>query len=102
MRLYGRDFQGFAKLLVSSATVLLIASGLCGLQFAFLNASHSNGGVLQGVLILTGLVELAVMVACAGCILFVAIAWPISALIDRLNAPQPDPPKSDEDPKSTE
>jgi hypothetical protein len=83
MKLFGRDFQGFAKWLVVSATALLIASGLCGLQLAILNGSRGNSGNLQGVFMLTGLAELAVMVPSAICVLCVAIAWPISFLVRR-------------------
>jgi len=77
MNLFGHELEGFAKALVVLSVVLLVSSGLCGLQFVV-----SQGG--EGtILIPLGIIELiAIFVSAAGIVL-VLIAWGIRALFGR-------------------
>jgi len=80
MNLFGRDYQGFAKWLVLFVMVLLIAGGLCGMQFALVSAAGEKANVFEGFFMLTGIVELgAILISLLG-IVVVAVAWPIAKL----------------------
>ena len=66
--------EGPARLLVNCVVILLIAGGLCGLQLFTLNFT-SNNGALTSLLMVTGAVELAAMLASALVGLFALLAW---------------------------
>lgn len=82
MRLFGREIYGFQQILVLLVTILVVASGLCGLQWAVL-AATKGFGALSGLFMVTGAIELAVMILSIVGIAVVLIAWPISVLTTR-------------------
>ena len=72
MKLFGRELEGYARTLVILVAVLLVSSGLCGLQWA-MQDKFANG--LGWVLIPLGVVELIAMVLSAGGIVVVLLLW---------------------------
>ncbi len=87
MKLFGRDFQGFAKALVVLATILLVSFGLCGLNWII--SSHGGDAALT-ISIVTGLIELAAMALSSLGIVFVSLAWAGTALYSRYGKPPKD------------
>jgi hypothetical protein len=81
MKLFGREFDGYAKWLVILVAVLLVASGLCGIQLALFNSLE---GSLSGLFIITGLLELAAIVISIVGIVVVLIAKPAKDRTQRL------------------
>lgn len=65
-------FEGPLKWLVISVIVLLVASGLCGLQLAITNGGNH---ALDGLFFILGFVELGVMVIAALGVIASLIAW---------------------------
>jgi hypothetical protein len=59
------NLEGPAKALAISVTVLLVASGLCGMQIAIMKVAGQNAPVFTTVFMITGLIELGVMVLSA-------------------------------------
>jgi hypothetical protein len=90
MHLFGREIEGYKQWFVLLVTVLLVASGLCGLQWAIIAGSGGRGGVLVPVFMLTGVAELTLMALSAVGILLVLIIWPISILYNRHAQPPKD------------
>lgn len=78
MKLFGRELEGFAKALVILVAVFLVASGMCGLQWAI-----SMGPQSGAMLIPLGIVELIAILLSAAGIVLVLIAWGIRALFNR-------------------
>jgi hypothetical protein len=78
MRLFGYELEGFAKALVILVAVFLVASGLCGLQWAVSTGSQSST-----MLIPLGIVALIVILFSGAGIVVVLIAWVIKALFNR-------------------
>jgi hypothetical protein len=81
MHFFGRNLEGFPKWLVIFVTILLIASGLCGIQLAVLSLDRGNTSALEGVFALTGVVELLAMAVAAGGIALVLIIWIIFGIL---------------------
>jgi hypothetical protein len=79
MKLFGYELEGFAKALVILVAVFLVASGLCGLQWA----ASRGGSRLDAVFLPLGIVELIAILLSAVGIVLVLIAWGIRALFDR-------------------
>ena len=91
MKFFGRDFPGFAGLLVFFVMLLLISGGLCGLQYAVLSITNKPGGgenALVGIFMLTGIIELLAMAVAAGGIVLVALTWLVFTVF-RIPFPQP-------------
>jgi hypothetical protein len=66
---------GPAKALAISMTILLVASGLCGLQIAIMKVAGQNAPVFTAVFMVTGLIELGVMAASAVAAVAALIVW---------------------------
>ena len=90
MHLFGREIEGYKQWFVLLVTVLLVASGLCGLQWAIIAGAGERGGVLVPVFMVAGAVELTLMALSAAGILLVLIIWPISILYNRHTKPPKD------------
>ncbi|MGA2559953.1 MAG: hypothetical protein ABSF17_09765 [Terracidiphilus sp.] len=80
MKIFGHELVGFPKVLAVLVVVLLVASGLCGLQFV---ASSGGNGSLEGILIPLGILELIAMALSAAGIVVVLVMWGLHALFDR-------------------
>ena len=87
MKLFGRELEGYARTLVILVAVLLVSSGLCGLQWA-MQDKFANG--LGWVLIPLGVVELIAMVLSAGGIMVVFLLWIGAMLYARFGWPPKD------------
>ena len=86
MRLFGREMKGIPKALVILAAVLLVATGLCGLQVII----NGKGGPWTAVLLPLGIVEsLTILVSAAG-IVVVLIAWAVRGLYRIFIRPEED------------
>lgn len=71
---WGR-FEGLTKLLVICATVLLLASGLCGMQWFIAISSGSSGGGLGTPLIPLGVIELIAIALSMVGIVVILVFW---------------------------
>jgi hypothetical protein len=81
MRAPWSRLTGRARILVLCATVLLIASGLCGTQLLILNAvPNGSGNNLTALFMITGILELVAMALSAAGVIVAALVWGISAL----------------------
>jgi hypothetical protein len=76
MKLFRYELEGFAKALVILVAFLLVASGLCGLQWA----ASMGGSRLDAVFLPLGIVELIAILLSAVGIVLVLIAWGIRAI----------------------
>ena len=85
MTMLWNRFQGFARILVFCVTVLLVSSGMCGVQLAILSmGSGSTGGsALVSLFMFTGVVELIAIGLSAGAIIVVLIAWAVRTVYFR-------------------
>jgi hypothetical protein len=83
MHLFGREIEGYKQWFVFLVTVLLVASGLCGLQWAIMAGAGNHGEGLIPVFMLTGATELILMALSGVGILLVLIIWPISIFYNR-------------------
>jgi hypothetical protein len=90
MKLFGFEVTSFAKALVILATVFLVASGLCGLQWIFATNVQGTGAIL----IPLGFLELAAMAVSAVGIVVVLLLWIGSAVYRRIAHPGDDDPQS--------
>ena len=90
MKLFGHDVTGLPKALVFLAAVLLVSSGLCGLQLLLSN--NATGG--WPFFIPLGLIELAAMAISAVGILVVLLIWIGSAIYRSIANPEESDPKS--------
>ena len=86
MKMLWRRLQGPVKGLVICVAILLAAGGACGLQLAILNHVGSN---LTTVFLITGSIELVVMVLSAGGIAVAFVVWFIG-WISGINTPPSD------------
>jgi len=82
MKLFGHEVQGYAKTLVILVAVLLVSSGLCGLQFV-ISSNVSAVSRPDGLLISLGIMELIAMFVSAGGVVVVLILWGTQALYAR-------------------
>jgi len=71
------------KALVVCAVVLLVAGGLCGLQFVAFASGAVASGPLTGVLMTTGVIELVAMGGAALAGFLTLLLWLIRSLPDR-------------------
>jgi hypothetical protein len=85
MRLFGRKLEGFAKTLVVLVAVLIVSSGLCGLQLLVANSYSSGSGE---VLIALGIAELIAMLVSAVGIVLLLLAWCARAVLGRSSGSQ--------------
>jgi len=92
MKLFGHEITGLPKALVFLAAVLLVSSGLCGLQLLISNSNNASGG--WPLFILFGLIELTAIVVSAVGIVVVLVLWTGSALYRRIARPEVDNPQS--------
>jgi hypothetical protein len=76
MKLFRYELEGFAKTLVILVAVLLVSSGLCGLQWDV----SMGGSRSDAVFLPLGIVELIAILLSAVGIVLVLIAWGIRAL----------------------
>ena len=95
MKLFGRELSGYARLLVILAAVLLVASGLCGLQLAMGgNPMGSNSaGPLAAIFFIAGLLELIAFWISAAGIVIVSAVWLVTAISNALYDRFGKPPK---------
>ena len=77
MKVPWQNLEGPARLLVISLTVLLVAAGLCGLQFVLNVSAYGN---MPRFLVLIGLIELIAIVVSALVVIGALIAWLIQAV----------------------
>ena len=85
MKFFGRELEGYPRTLVVLAAVLLVASGLCGVQWLSIGSQRS-----PDILISLGLLELiAILLSVAG-ILIVLVLWAASASYARFVKPPKD------------
>jgi len=90
MKLFGHEVTGFAKALVILVAVFLVASGLCGLEWAIVAHSQGNGSLLLPL----GMIELAAMALSAIGIVVVLLLWIGSAIYWSIANPEKSDPKS--------
>jgi hypothetical protein len=76
-----KNRKGIAKILMIFVTLLLVASGLCGVQIYLLNHGSGSGNVLAPIFMLTGVIELVVIAVAAVGIVVVLIIWGLKALV---------------------
>jgi hypothetical protein len=81
MNFFGRDLQGYPKALVILVAILLVSSGLCGVQLAFAGKIYNSQGLSGSLLMVLGLLELLVMALSVIGIGIVLIAWLIAFLV---------------------
>jgi len=85
MRFFGRDVEGYPKIVLVLVAILLVASGLCGLQM------NVSGGVqspfLSVVFIALGTIELGAMLVSAVGLVVVLLAWAATSLYGRFSSP---------------
>lgn len=86
MKLFGRELTGFPKALAVLAAVLLVSTGLCGMQLIIANGTKSSASILMPL----GIAELAAILLSALGIMVVLIAWLVSALYHRVGTRRPD------------
>ena len=84
MNLFDLKKNGFPKTILVLAAILLVASGLCGFQWATMDRFPNGSGV---ILIPLGVAELIVMALSAGAIAVLLILWPASVLYARFTQP---------------
>lgn len=84
MRLLGREFKGFAQWLIIFVMVLLVSSGLCGVQFAVVSGIPGSLAPFDGLIVVTGYLELAAMIISAAGTVVVLIAWVLYAVVSKL------------------
>jgi hypothetical protein len=84
MRIFGREIEGIPKLIVVFAAILLVSSGLCGLQFVYENSVPSGIG---GLFIVAGIVELGLMVVSAGGIVVFSAIWVVQSIYEQFAGP---------------
>jgi hypothetical protein len=94
MKLFRHNFEGFAGALVFCATALLIASGLCGVQYAILSGIQGES-IVTGLFMITGVLELIVMGLSAAAIVCILIVWPITKIASSIYERHAPPPKND-------
>lgn len=95
MKLLGHELEGIAKVLALLVVVLLVASGLCGLQF--LITTNSPGGLGQ-VFISLGAVELiAILLSLAGIFVVLVILGGRALYQQVAHSPKEGPQKLFED-----
>jgi hypothetical protein len=86
MKLFGHEVEGYAKTLVILVAVLLVSSGLCGLQLIILR----HGSAISrpdGLFISLGILELIAIFTSAGGVVVVLILWCAQALYSRCVKP---------------
>jgi hypothetical protein len=71
-----QNSKGPAKLLVILATIFLISSGLCGLQFALANPGRVGDSVAGALMPLGSLELIAILLSAAG-IVIVLVFWAV-------------------------
>ena len=96
MKLFGRELSTVAKVLLVLVAILLVSSGLCGLQLTIGNKLATGQDALPVVL---GVAELAAMLLSAVGIVVVVLALGVRGLY-RLSQSQPglelqEPPRDD-------
>jgi len=79
-------FEGPLKWLVMFVTILLVASGLCGLQLLILNDGQNGANGLASVFMITGLFELGAMAVSAVGIVVSLIAWIVRLIFPEGNS----------------
>jgi len=90
MKLFGREIQGFAQWIVFLLCVLLIASGLCGVQWAIATSMHGGMGPPGAIIVIFGIIELIAMLISSIGIVALLIMWPVSIVYDRFSKPAKD------------
>jgi hypothetical protein len=97
IKLFGRKLEGFPKVLVILVTVLLLASGLCGVTgeietkngWFWLGKGLPNTPLGNALTILDLIGDGAFMISALG-IASVLIGWPLSFLYVRITKPERD------------
>lgn len=85
MKLFGRKLEGYPRALAVLVAVLLIASGLCGVQWLSIGSQRGSD-----ILIPLGVLELIAMLLSATGIVIVLVLWAASALYARFAKPPKD------------
>jgi uncharacterized membrane protein SpoIIM required for sporulation len=84
------EFEGFAKALVICVVVMLVSSGLCGVQWFLATQLGNYGGALSGVLIPLGIIELVAIVVSGSAAVVILLAWAARTLYLRISGRNPD------------
>jgi hypothetical protein len=74
-------------MLVILVAVLLVSSGLCGLQVAILDSRRNGVDNLAATFALTGILELGVMLLSLAGIVLMLILWAVSHFYVRVDTP---------------
>jgi hypothetical protein len=77
MKFFGREVQGVAKLLLVLVYAFLVSSGLCGIQYVIADQQKSGIDNTIMILMITGMLELAVMSISALAIVVVLLYWAV-------------------------
>lgn len=83
MKMPWDDLDGPAKVLAISAAVLLVAGGLCGVQFLIISGVRGNAQALVSVFTLTGILELIAIVMAGLTAAGALLAWTSTAIHNR-------------------
>ena len=85
MKFFGRKFVGYPRTLAVLAAVLLVASGLCGVQWLSIGSQRSSD-----ILIPLGVLELIAMLLSVAGIVIVLVLWAASTSYARFVKPPKD------------
>jgi len=91
MKMPWSRFEGPAKLLVMCLTILLVASGMCGLQWAVMSGG-TTGATLGAFLIPLGIIELIAIGLSALGLVVVLIFWGARTIYRALSGQNGDDP----------
>jgi hypothetical protein len=86
MKLFGRELSGFAKALTILVAILLVSSGLCGLEFF---ASDKRGPAVDVLVIIGAVAGIAVACSAFGIVVTLGL-WLAAALRARFGRPPAD------------
>ena len=75
--------SGVAKLLMILVCILLVASGMCGLQMYLLNNGSQLGNTLPVIFAALGLVEMIVIALTFFAIVVLLVYWGVTALVGK-------------------
>ena len=90
MKLSGRELDALPQALVVLVTVLLVAAGLCGLQWTQMNNPRVQGPAPAVLFVAAGVLEFVAIAASAAGIVVVLILWGVRILYSRFAKPPKD------------
>jgi hypothetical protein len=90
MRLFGREIEGPAKVLVILVAVLLVSAGMCGLQLTIADEIYRGSGGFGSVMMLLGILELIAMLVSLIGIAIVLVSLLVTRFFKRERHPSTD------------